>query len=31
MCVTYYLSADPVVGVVEGVSFSLKQFSEQGP
>lgn len=26
---TYYLPANPVVSVVEGVSFTLKQFSEQ--
>ena len=31
MCVTYYLPANPVVSVVKGVSFSLKQFSEQSP
>lgn len=31
MCITYYLPADPVVSVVKGVSFSLKQFSEQSP
>lgn len=30
-CVTYYLPANPVVSVVEGVSFPLKQLSEQSP
>lgn len=29
--VTHYLPADPVVRVVEGVAFTLKQFSEQSP
>lgn len=28
---TYYLSANPVVSVVKGVSLPLKQFSEQSP
>lgn len=31
VCVTYYLPANPVVSVVKGVPFSLKQFSEQSP
>lgn len=26
---TYYLPANPVIGVIEGVSFPLKQLSEQ--
>lgn len=31
MCVTYYVPANPVVGVIKGVSLPLKQFGEQSP
>lgn len=31
MCVTYYLPANPVVSIIKGVAFSLKQLSEQRP